>query len=132
MYNRKCSEIPNTYSLFLLQLSLKLCETAVFFFCFQGLGHVIGKSSLKVLPAKIFFINFVTKNFKHNKGTPMLWTMRNSGFFLKGSAIISLVYFWIFKKIVMLAFAVFSQYFIFFYHSFEDQRQNHLNWVERA
>lgn len=55
MYNRKCSEILlNTYSLFLLQLSLKLCETAVFFFCFQGLGHVIGKSSLKVLTANFF------------------------------------------------------------------------------
>lgn len=55
------------------------------------------------------------------------------GFFFyikKGPIIISLVCFWIFKQIraVMLAFGVFSQYFIF-YNSFEDckQRQNHLN-----
>lgn len=41
------------------------------FFCFQGLGHVIGKSSFKVLPAIFFLINFVSKNFKHNKGTQM-------------------------------------------------------------
>lgn len=37
IYNRKCSEILNTYSLFFLQLSLKLCETAVFFSVFKDL-----------------------------------------------------------------------------------------------
>lgn len=131
MYNRKCSEVPNTYSLFLLQLSLKLCETAVFFFCFQGLGHVIGKSSLKVLPAN-FFLSILWRRTLNITKERRCFEQCVIQFFLKGPAIISLVYFWIFKKIEMLAFAVFSQYFIFFYHSFEDQRQNHLNWVERA
>lgn len=127
----------NTFKYLLVILTPALPQTlwdCNLFFCFQGLGHVIGKSSLKVLTANFFLSILCRRTLNITKERRWLWTMRKYDFFWRDQPSL-VVYFWIFKKnsAVMLAFAVFSQYFIFD-HSFEDckQRQNHLNWVEKA
>lgn len=82
---------------------------------------------------KFFKINFVSKNFKHNKGTRMALNntqLRLRVFFFKGTSHCQISLFLDIKKKQRcnVSFCCAIQYFIFD-HSFEDckQRQNHLN-----